>query len=223
MRRAKPLTAASLLLELQAVDEHGLQLADVVGGLYGDAHPAGRARKLPRRVTVRLANVFIVGVPGASRGALKRLVHVPVQLLGRESAVVLDLVQSGNDVEVVFRPGAVTGAVARAVGGAVRHQAGVQAAVSSHHSVQVQSSDERFSDVDGFGPVDWVVVTHAGKGALEAYGENQLLLTQQMLKKRNLPCLIFSIVCQYHKLSPAQFIIFKSPPPRSREQMEYST
>lgn len=70
---------------------------------------------------VRLAKVFIIGITEATLGTLKRLVHVQVLVLGREAVVVLDLVQSRNDVEAMFWPWAVTGAVARAVRRAVRH------------------------------------------------------------------------------------------------------
>lgn len=54
--------------------------------------------------------------------------------------------------------------------------------------MQVQSSNERFTDVDSFGPVHWIII-HADKGALKAYGEYQLLLLQEMLEKRIDNCL----------------------------------
>lgn len=41
--RIRMLTASLLLLKLQAVDEHSLQLADVISGFYRNTHPAGRA------------------------------------------------------------------------------------------------------------------------------------------------------------------------------------
>lgn len=53
--------------------------------------------------------------------------------------------------------------------------------------MQVQSGNERFANVDSFGPVDWVVI-HADKGALKANGEYQLLLFKEMLEKRVNKC-----------------------------------
>lgn len=70
---------------------------------------------------VRLTQVSIIAITEATHGALKRLVHVQVLVLGREAVVVLDKVGSRNDVEAMFRPQAVTGAVAGAVRRAVRH------------------------------------------------------------------------------------------------------
>lgn len=67
---------------------------------------------------VRLAKVFTIGI---TLGTLKRLVHIQVVVLGREAVVVLELVQSRNDVEAMFRPWAVAGAVAGAVRRAVGH------------------------------------------------------------------------------------------------------
>lgn len=98
---------AAVLLKLQTVDEHSLQLGDVVSGLYRDAEPARWAWK---------PAVVIVGIPTASHGTLKMLVHVRVVVLWWKAAIVLGLVQSVMEVEAVFRPGAVTGAVGRAVG-----------------------------------------------------------------------------------------------------------
>lgn len=126
---------------------------------------------------VRMAKVFIIGI---TLGTLKRLVHIQVLVLGREAVV--------DDVEAMFRPRAVTGAVAWAVRRAVRHQAGLQAAISSHGSVQVQSGNERFANVDSFGPLDWIII-HADKGALKAYGEYQLLLVKEMFEKRINNCI----------------------------------
>lgn len=54
--------------------------------------------------------------------------------------------------------------------------------------MQVQSGNERFADVDSFGPVDWIII-HADKGALKAYGEYQLLLLKEMLEKRINNCI----------------------------------
>lgn len=70
---------------------------------------------------VRLAQVFMIGITEAAHGALRRLVHVQVLVLGREAVDVLDLVRSRNVVEAVFRSWAVTGAVVWAVRRAVRH------------------------------------------------------------------------------------------------------
>lgn len=75
------------------------------------------------------------------------------------------------EVVAVFGPGAVAGAVGRAVG----HEARLQAAVPPHGPVQVQASDQRLPNVDAFGPVDRIVV-HGREGALKADGEDQLLL-----------------------------------------------
>lgn len=134
---------------------------------------------------MRLAQVSTRVIAEATHGALKRLVHVQVLVLvlGREAVAVLDKVRSRNDVEAMFRPWAVTGAVAGAVRRAVRHEAGLQAAISSDGSVQVQSGNERFANVDSFGPVDWIII-HTDKGALKAYGERQLLLFKEMFEKR---------------------------------------
>lgn len=111
---------AAVLLKLQTVDEHSLQLGDVVSGLYRDAEPARWAWKPATwgvsRFILGLAKVVIVGIPTASHGTLKMLVHVQVVVLWWKAAVVLGLVQSVMEVEAVFRPGAVTGAVGRAVG-----------------------------------------------------------------------------------------------------------
>lgn len=82
------------------------------------------------------------------------------------------------EVVAVFRPGAVTGAVGRAVG----HQARLQAAISPHGPVQVQAGDQRLANVDAFGPVDGIVI-HGGEGALKAHGEDQLLLLHVALEK----------------------------------------
>lgn len=71
----------------------------------------------------------------------------------------------------MFRPGAVTGAVGRAVG----HHARLQAAISPHGPVQVQTGDQWLANVDAFGPVDWTII-HGGKGTLKAHSEDQLLL-----------------------------------------------
>lgn len=92
-------------------------------------------------------------------------------MLWRQAVVVLGLVQPMMEVEAVFRPGAVTGAVGRAVG----HQARLQAAVSPHGPVQVQPCDQRLADVDAFGPVDRIFI-HGSEGALKAHSENQLVL-----------------------------------------------
>ncbi|TNN36863.1 hypothetical protein EYF80_052974 [Liparis tanakae] len=92
--------------------------------------------------------------------------------LSPKAVVVLGLVRPVLEgLEVVFRPGALAGAVRRAVG----HQAGLQAAVTPHGPVQVQSGDERLANVDALGPVDRFVL-HGGEGALKAHGEDQLLL-----------------------------------------------
>lgn len=92
-------------------------------------------------------------------------------MLWRQAVVVLGLVQPMMEVEAVFRPGAVTGAMGRAVG----HQARLQAAVSPHGPVQVQPCDQRLADVDAFGPVDGIVI-HGSEGALKAHSEDQLVL-----------------------------------------------
>ena len=83
------------------------------------------------------------------------------------------------EVEAVFRPRAVTGAVGWAVG----HQARLQAAVSPHGPVQVQSGDQRFANVDALGPVDRTVI-HGGEGALKAHGEDQILLLYVRLEEK---------------------------------------
>lgn len=75
--------------------------------------------------------------------------------------------------KLVFEPGAVTGTARGAVG----HQARLEAAVLSRGLVKVQPGDQRLADVDGFGPVDGVMVIHGREGALEAHGEDQLLLS----------------------------------------------
>lgn len=92
--------------------------------------------------------------------------------------MVLGLVRPEMEVEVVFGPGAVAGAVGRAVG----HMAGLQAAVSPHGPVQIQSGDQRLADVDAFGPVDGFVI-HGGESALKAHGEDQLLLLHVRLEE----------------------------------------
>ena len=74
-------------------------------------------------------------------------------------------------VQVVFGPGAMAGAVGRAVG----DQAGLQTAVPPHGPVQVQAGDQRPADADAFGPVDGFIV-HGGEGSLKAHGKDQLLL-----------------------------------------------
>ena len=65
-------------------------------------------------------------------------------------------------------------AVARAVAGAVGHQAGLQTAVPAHGPVQVQPGDERLADVHVGFPVHHLV--QGGEGPLEADSEDQLLL-----------------------------------------------
>jgi len=165
----------SLLLKLQTVNEHSLQLVDVLGGLYRDAEPPRWAWKptsrAVRRFVARLSDVVAEGFPAASRRSLV-LVDVRGVVLRWQAVVVLGLVRPVMaGLEVVFRPGALAGAVRRAVG----HQAGLQAAVSPHGPVQVQSGDERLANVDAFGPVDRFVL-HGGEGALKAHGEDQLLL-----------------------------------------------
>lgn len=40
VRQFKPLPAVLLLLKLKTVEEHGLQLSDVIRSLYWNAHPA---------------------------------------------------------------------------------------------------------------------------------------------------------------------------------------
>ncbi len=127
----------------------------------------------------RLAEVLIVGIPAASRCTLKVLVDVQVVVLWWQAVVVLGLVCPVMEVEAVFGPGAVTGAVGRAVG----HHARLQAAISPHGPVQVQSGDQRLADVDAFGPVDGVVI-HGGEGPLKADGEDQLLLSHVGLEEK---------------------------------------
>lgn len=118
-----------------------------------------------------LAEIVIAGLSAASRCTLVSLVGVQVVVLRGQAVVVLALVQHVVQLEVVFRPGAVTGAVGRAVG----HHAGLQAAIPPHGPVQVQPCDQRLSDVDAFGPVDWIIV-HGWEGALKTDCEDQLLL-----------------------------------------------
>lgn len=73
------------MLKLQTVDEHSLQLGDVVTGLYRDAESSRGARKPPRcvvlRFTARLVEVVIAGIPTASHYTLKTLVDVQVVVL----------------------------------------------------------------------------------------------------------------------------------------------
>ena len=84
-----------------------------------------------------------------------------MRVLRGQAAVVLGLQQPVVEVEAVFGPGAVAGAVRRAVG----HHAGLQAAVLPHGRVQVQPGDQRLPNVDAFGPMDRIVV-HGWEGAL---------------------------------------------------------
>lgn len=164
--------AVLLLLKLQTVDEHSLQLSDVVTGLYRDTEPAWGAWEtaswVVHWVIVTLAEVF---VEGASDCTLKILADIQVVVLWGETAVVLGVVCPVMEVVSVFRTRAVTGTVGRAVG----HQAGLQAAVPPHSSVQIQSGNQRLSDADAFGPVDGIVI-HGCEGALKAHSEDQLLL-----------------------------------------------
>lgn len=125
-----------------------------------------------------MADVVVEGIPTASRCSLV-LIDVQVVVLRGQAVVVLGLVRLVMEVEVVFGPGAVAGAVGRAVG----HHAGLQAAISPHGPVQVQSGDQRLADVDAFGPVDGFVI-HGGEGALEAHGEDQLLLLEVGLEEK---------------------------------------
>lgn len=164
---------------MQTVDKDRLQLVDVVSCLYGDAEPTRRAGKpaaVVCRLVAALTQIFVAGLPTAAHRALHRLAGVQVVVLWGEAVVVQGLVRPVIGVEVVFGPRAVTRAVTRAVGRAVGHQAGLQAAISAHGPVEVQSSDQRLSDVDAFGPVDGVIVIHGCKAALKAHGEDQLLL-----------------------------------------------
>lgn len=93
-------------------------------------------------------------------------------MLRQQPAVVRRLAGAVVEVGVVFGPGAVAGAVAGAVG----HQARLQAAVPAHGPVEVEPRDQRLPDVDALGPVDGGLFPHGFKGALEAHGEDQLLL-----------------------------------------------
>lgn len=93
-------------------------------------------------------------------------------MLRGQAVVVLRLVVPVMEVEVVFGPGAVTGAVGRAVG----HHARLQAAIPPHGAVQVQPGDQRLADADAFGPVYGIVIIHGCEVALKAHGEDQLLL-----------------------------------------------
>lgn len=168
----------SLLLKLQAVDEHRLQLVDVVRGLYGDAEPPRGAGEptagVARGFRVRLAHVQ--GIPADPHRSLV-LVDVQVVALWQQAVVVLR--RPAMVVVVVLGPGAVAGAVGRAVG----HHARLQAAVPPHGPVQVQPGDQRLANVDAFGPVDGFVV-HGGEGALKAHGEDQLLLSDHGLEEK---------------------------------------
>lgn len=100
-------------------------------------------------------------------------------MLWGEPVVVLGLVQPVMEVVVVFRARAVTGAVGRAVG----HHASLQATISPHGLVQVQSGDQWLSDVDAFGPVNRIVI-HGSEGALKAHSEDQLVLLHMGLEIR---------------------------------------
>lgn len=156
----------SLLVQLQAVDEHSLQLGDVVRGLDGDAESARGGRQASGRVVgVSVTSLSAVPVGG---GALQALAHVQA-VLRRQAGAVVGLVV---EVQPVLGPRAVAGAVGRAVG----HHARLQAAVPPHGPVQVQTGDQRLLDVHALGPVDGTVVD-GDEGSLEADGEDQVLLS----------------------------------------------
>ncbi len=89
------------------------------------------------------------------------------------------------EVEAVFRPGAVTGTVGWTVG----HQARLQAAVSPHGPVQIQSCDQRLADVDAFGPVDRTII-HGGERALKAHSEDQFLLLNAGLEENSIKTIL---------------------------------
>ena len=96
-----------------------MQLTDVIGSLYGDAEPVRQARKpsvIVWWLITTLAEIFIEGNPTASCCTLRMLTDVQIGVLWREAVVVLYLVRPVTEVEVMFRPRAVTGAVGWAVG-----------------------------------------------------------------------------------------------------------
>lgn len=154
-----------LLIELQTVHENTLYLCNVVRGLYWDADAAMWAGE-PSGVG-RVQVVVVVVPPATYRTLVGGLVHLQIVVLWRQAVVVHGLVQGVVEVEPVLRPGAVTWAVG--------HVARLQAAVAPHGAVQVQPGDQRLADVNTFGPVDGIVI-HAGKVALQAHGEHQVLL-----------------------------------------------
>lgn len=158
---------------MQAVNEHCLQLVDILRRLYGDAEFTRRAQESIRLVGLlkaTLAKLAVAGEAAASHGPLSLLANVKIAILRREAVVVL--MQPLVEVMVALRARAVTGALRRAVG----HHAGLQAAVPSHGLVEVQSGDQWLSDVDAFGPAYGRIILHGCKGALKTHGENQLLL-----------------------------------------------
>lgn len=144
-----PVTSVSLLaMNLQAVDEACLQVVNVVRGLYGNVNSTVGLQKGGVFITVthvvatvegRVA-VWVPPVEGAV-GAMGRLIYFQVRapVCWWEVAVLLEM----------LGPRAVTGAV----GGAVRHQACLQAAIAPHGPVQVQLGDQRLPDVHLHGPV----------------------------------------------------------------------
>lgn len=109
------------------------------------------------------------------------LTDVQKALLRGEAVAVLRVMGAVVvEVMLVLGPRAVTGALGRAVG----HPTGLQAAVPPHGPVEVQTGDQRLSDVDAFGPDYWMIVIQRCKRALKANGENQLLLLQEGLAEK---------------------------------------
>lgn len=163
-------------LQLEAVDEDCLQFVDVFSGLDGDAGSAWRAGESAARVTARLmaaqAHVFIIGFPTPSQStrALRTLVAVVREQRG-QAVVVQYLMRGAVEVSMVLWSRTVAGAD----GGAVGHQAGLEAAVPAPGPVQVQAGDQRFTNVDALGPVNRVFL-QGDEGALKTHVENEILL-----------------------------------------------
>lgn len=166
---------------MQAADEHGLQLVDVLRRLDGDAQlPRGAQESvgLVGPVKVALTELVVAGEAAAARCALSVLADVQVAVLRGQAAVVL--VRPVVQVVLVLWARAVAGALGRAVG----HHAGLQAAVPPHGPVQVQPGNQRLPDVHAFGPEYRMVIVHGCKRSLKANGENQLLLLREGLAER---------------------------------------
>lgn len=85
---------------------------------------------------------------------LVMLVNVHVEGLWGEAIGILGLVQAVMMMEEMVRSGAVTRTLRRAVG----HQAGLQAAVPTHGTMQVESSDQWLSNVYSFVPVNGIIL-----------------------------------------------------------------